>query len=531
MRKTRQQQIRDVRDVALELSRKGSHAAALARFNELERLEPAEADWPRRAADCHRALGDVPQQIAALGRAAEQYAQAGIMTKAIAMCRMILALDPRHTETQERLAALQTQERTVIPPPRVPVVASKRVAARPAASLEPGLTVSAPAPRTEPERPRPELGRLLRQRYVELKKGPPAISGAPGAPSAGLKVATVSPKPAAVSPEPAFPFLPEGSLNEMVPGSKRMRGPRGIPSGMHRIEIGQVRPPKPAERAKQAAQKALPTTPLFSELGPQSLARLIARARLDHFEAGEAVYRQNDAAWTFHVVVSGTVAILAEQAHGERIELTRLGEGEFFGEAALVGNEPRPTTAEALEPTDVLSIARETIRELIVEEPRVLTTVLRFLRERLIESSMLTNPLFTILSGLERRRLAAQFEFLEIEPNSLVIWQGVRSPGLFVLLSGTAEVMCDDEGQDKLFATLGPGAVFGEMSLLAGGAAIADVRCVARSYALMLPKAAFAHVASEHPSVVEYLNLLAESRRRENGSWSPAELIEDTAPA
>jgi len=514
MRKTRQQQVRETREAALELARKGSHAAALERLEELERLEPAEADWPRRAAECHRALAEMPRQIAALGRAAELYARAGVMAKAIAMCRMILALDPTHTQTQERLAALQAQEGTVAPPPRIPLVSPRLPLPRRPAAAEPAPPTS-PA---DPERPRPELGRLLRQRYVEKKKVTAAVPGAQGVKG-----------PPNVAPEPAFPFLPEGSLNEMVPGSKRVRGPRGIPSGMHRIELGQVRPPKPAERAKQAAQKALPATPLFSELGPQALERLIARARLEHFEAGAAVYRQNDTAETLYVIVSGAIAILTGQQ--ERLEVTRLRDGEFFGEAALMSNGPRLTTAEAVESTDVLTIDRDTIRDLVAEEPRVLTTVLRFLRERLIESSILTNPLFTILSGVERRRLAAQFEFLEIDAGSLAIWQGVRSPGLFVLLSGSAEVMLDDEGEEKLLATLGPGAVFGEMSLLDGGVAAADVRCVTRSYALMLPKAVFARVAAAHPSVVEFLNLLAESRRRENANWLPAELLEDSPDA
>src|SRR5690242_15996518 len=122
MRKNRQQQIRDLREEALELSRKGDHKSALERLGELERLEPNEPDWPRRAADCQRALGKPTLQIAALGRAAELYGRAGALTKAIAVCKMILALEPRHTETQARLAALQAQgPQTVLPPQHDPI--------------------------------------------------------------------------------------------------------------------------------------------------------------------------------------------------------------------------------------------------------------------------------------------------------------------------------------------------------------------------------------------------------------------------
>jgi CRP-like cAMP-binding protein len=354
----------------------------------------------------------------------------------------------------------------------------------------------------------------LRQRYAERSK---LSSAAPGQRSA-------APRPPDVAPTPSLPCLPDGSLKDLVPGSKSIPNQRGVPSGMYRIDVGQV-PAPPANRAAEVAQKALPVTPLFSELGPRSLERLIARARLEHFEPGMAVYRQDDAAETLHVIVSGTIAVLVQEE--QRIELARLSDGDFFGEAALTSNEPRLTTAEAVEASDVLAIDRETIRELIAEEPRVLTTVLRFLRERLIESSMLTNPLFTVLSALERRRLAGHFEFLEIDAGALVIWQGVRSPGLFLLLSGSAEVVHDDAGDEHVLAALRPGAVFGEMSLLDGGAAVADVRCLTRCYALMLPKADFARVAAEYPPVVEFVRLLAASRRHENSVFLGVELLEE----
>jgi CRP-like cAMP-binding protein len=502
MSKTREQVVRELRDVALEHSRNGRHAAALERFGQLERLQPAEADWPRRAAECARLLGNVPLQVAALGRAAELYAQAGAMAKAIAMCRMILALDPAHTQTQERLVALQKQEGTVAPPPRVPPVATTRAPARPLVSPMPEPRGS-PEGSSTPARPRPELGRLLRQRHIERTRPTQAAPDPDG----------VATRPAGAASDVVFPILSEGSLKDLVPGSKTIRDPRGVPSGMHRIDVGELPPLEPAERSRQVAQQALPVSPLFAELEPQSLERLISAARLEHFEPGRAVFRQNDVAEALYVIVTGAVALVVEQE--ERVEVTRLTEGEFFGEAALTSNEPRLMTAEAVEPTDVLTIQRETIRELIAEAPRLLTTVLRFLRERLLASSMLTNPIFTVLSGSERRTFATHFEFLEIDPGSLVIWQGVRSPGLFVLLSGSVEVMHDDAGDEHLLATLRPGAVFGEMSLLDGAGAVADVRCVSRSYALMLPRAAFARVASDYPSMLEFLRLLAETRRRE----------------
>jgi len=527
MKTSRQQErMRELRGEALELSRKGAHQAALERFDELERLNPEEPDWPRRAADCHRALGQKEKQIAALARAAELYGRGGALAKAVAACRMILDLDARHTETQARLAALQAQGSSLVPArglglPKAP--GPPLPSMRAAAPRAPTVTQNPPQARA-----RPDLAQALRQRRVAKP-----VPQSPATPRVTAAKAPEQPAPI------ALPFLAEATLNDVVPGSMPVPSSRGVPSGMFRIEVGDVLPPDapdpaeapdpldapdpadPAERAELTARKALPVTPLFSELSPASLERLIGGAKLHYLDAGGVLYRRGDPAEALYVVASGTVSLIADAE--ARVAVTRVVESEFFGEAALMCNEPRQETAEALEPTEVLAIDLATIRALITEEPRALPTVLRFLRERLVESSILTNRLFTALSRLERRKLAARFDFLELEPGALAVWQGVRSPGLFVLLAGTVEVRRDDGNEERLLATLGSGAVFGEMSLLDETTAVADVQSVTRSFALMLPRAEFKRVCEAHPPVLQFVRELAEARTRANELDEPAQ--------
>lgn len=81
---------------------------ALDCYVRLERVEPNAGVWPRRAADCYRRLGRPGDELAALERAAKIYAKRGMHLRAIAMCRMILALDPDHAQAKAGLAKLQT---------------------------------------------------------------------------------------------------------------------------------------------------------------------------------------------------------------------------------------------------------------------------------------------------------------------------------------------------------------------------------------------------------------------------------------
>ena len=516
--KTRQERVRKLRDEALALAREGHDEKALLRFAELEKLEPNEPDWPRRAAECHRALGNAREQVEALGRAAERYMSQGLVPKAIAACRVILSIDPRHTVTQERLGALSGASAA-----RFPVDQQSRPAAAVPSHSAP--VPSQPAPDAHVVVPRaPRLEEILRKRRLHAPRT--ALESRPETP----KLETSTPAPVAEFGEDEPPTDPLGRALELqapiasspTPVAKdayatnieTVYKPNGTPSGMFRITFPEPSVAEAATDVRRRAQTALPTTPLFSELSPQSLSRLIDEARLVTYETGTIVYRKGDGSDALYVIVSGAVAVLADEE--SRLEITRLAEGECFGETALVGNEPRLTTVEATEHTELLRIDRKLIAELVLTEPRTLRVALRFLRERLVQALLLTNPLFTSLAKGRRRELSERFEFLQVDHGSLLVEQGSPSPGLYVLLSGAVEVTRRENDAELRLSLLHAGAVFGEMSLLSGEPAMANVRSVGKGFALRLPEWGFQDMGEDHPPILEFLTLLAAARQTQN---------------
>ena len=95
---------RMLRDRAADAVRDSKHREALQAYAELARLQPVEADWPRRAAECHRILGESAAQIAALSRAAELYVASGFLVKGIASCKLILNKDGSQESWRYRMA-------------------------------------------------------------------------------------------------------------------------------------------------------------------------------------------------------------------------------------------------------------------------------------------------------------------------------------------------------------------------------------------------------------------------------------------
>ena len=535
--KNKKDRIRVLRDEALALVRDRHEKKALVRFAELEQLDPTEPDWPRRTAECHRVLGNSKEQVEALGRAAERYMSMGLVPKAIATCRVILSIDPRHTETQQRLGALHGSLPARVPiesPPMRAPLEPRRPPLPATAPTAPTAIQSAPEARVEVPRA-PRLEEILRKRRVAsprtaAEREPEATKHETSAPEVSLPTPPLGEIDAPTDPlgqaladvtahaaleqAPAAPAPSVPTKEEFPTTIEPVYRPNGKPSGMFRITFSEPAPSPPVVDARQRAQNALPTTPLFSELSPQSLARFIDDARLVQHEAGAVVYRKDEPSDALYVIVNGAVSVFAG---GEKpLEITRLGEGEVFGETALVGSEPRLTTVETTEKTDLLRIDRKLIAELLLSEPRTLRVALRFLRERLVQALAATNPLFTILSKSQRRVFADRFEFLQVDHDSLLVEQGSPSPGLYVLLCGKLTVTHREDDRDRVLSELHAGDVFGEMSLLTGEPAMADVRSEGKAFALRLPEWGFQDMGEDHPDIIEYLTLVASARHLQN---------------
>jgi cAMP-dependent protein kinase regulator len=236
----------------------------------------------------------------------------------------------------------------------------------------------------------------------------------------------------------------------------------------------------------------------------------VERVQLIQLAAGETLFSKGDPGDTLYVVAWGEVAVLVPQ------EVARLSEGDFFGEIALISDRPRTATVRATVDTQVLALDRSLIIDLVSASPEVLKVLLRFLRERLIATMAETSPIFAPFTPLERIGLAARFQFVEIDDGLAMVEQGGKSPGLFVLLSGAAEVVASGRAVTRLDA----GDVFGELSMMVGQEATASVVSRGRCFVLFMPRADFSELIMTHPQVLEHLSSIAEARRRAIGHVS-----------
>jgi len=78
-----------------------------------------------------------------------------------------------------------------------------------------------------------------------------------------------------------------------------------------------------------------------------------------HFEPGDVIINQGDSGDLFYVITHGDVEVVRTDGDGHEVVLTRLHEGEYFGEVALLRSAQRNATIRAVTPVNVLTMGRD----------------------------------------------------------------------------------------------------------------------------------------------------------------------------
>lgn len=154
------------------------------------------------------------------------------------------------------------------------------------------------------------------------------------------------------------------------------------------------------------AQRALARTPPFDSLPPAERDRLEPYVHVRRYERGETIFHEGSPSERFYSVVSGRVKIVKVAPHGKELILEIFGQGDPFGAVAAFEGRPFPAGAVALAPTEVLSISRRDLFNLIERRPEFVRGILLGLTRRLIQ---LTQQLAQLSSGGVEYRIAALF--------------------------------------------------------------------------------------------------------------------------
>jgi hypothetical protein len=100
------------------------------------------------------------------------------------------------------------------------------------------------------------------------------------------------------------------------------------------------------------------------------------------FQPGQVIFREGDTSQEAFRILRGRVEI-SLLADGKPVILAQLGEGDIFGEMAMVDERPRSASAQALEVTECEVLTPDNFNELVLSRPEVLIPYMASFFERL----------------------------------------------------------------------------------------------------------------------------------------------------
>ncbi|PYQ21158.1 MAG: Crp/Fnr family transcriptional regulator [Acidobacteria bacterium] len=121
-------------------------------------------------------------------------------------------------------------------------------------------------------------------------------------------------------------------------------------------------------------REVLRTVPIFSELSDEDITSLAHLALRKRYPKDTVIFFENEEGDFFFTILEGRVKVTILGDDGREVILSVLGPGDFFGEMALLDNEPRSATAIAVEETELLSLDNRSITTALI---RVLSARLR----------------------------------------------------------------------------------------------------------------------------------------------------------
>ncbi len=211
----------------------------------------------------------------------------------------------------------------------------------------------------------------------------------------------------------------------------------------------------------------LDETTLFHGFDKQKLETVAHSLKFLTVPAGQLVIREGDAGDLLFIIWSGEVTVLKEQESGEQLPVAGLFTADVFGEVALLEKTKRTSSVKTSRDTELLLVTKDDFEKLIVPVLGEET-----IKQRIQTSGFLRRTdLFRDWHPHALSAVAQSCKLHKVLGGEKVIQQDQANEFFYIVYEGRVEVRKDEQ----FVSVLETGDFFGEVSLLKGGTATADV--------------------------------------------------------
>jgi cAMP-dependent protein kinase regulator len=395
--------VRQRKDKAAELLASGEVEAALSEYQKAVEEVPEDLTSRRKVAELFQCLGRRKEALLTYETLADAWARRGWLLRAVALCKIILQIEPRHERTQRLLAELYSRRPN---PPPLPAPAPV------SAPSEPVAVVSKPGTSKVPRFP--VFSQLAGDAFLSLLEGlemrffqPGDIIIEEGKANTSMFVIVEGSVEVVQKLEPGgdrpVALMGEGNLfGEMALGAEgclRTRVRAYEPTVVleltrSRVEqlilkypaVGQVL--QTFHRERMLGQM-MSHSPLFRSLPSPQREAVAMEFQLCSMPAERPLIAQGRAADALYVLLRGQCRVTHQRPEGGELAYQPLREGDMFGEISLVLGTPATATVTTETACTLLRLSRVACERHLLNQPGLRDYLSRLASERLQRTARL----------------------------------------------------------------------------------------------------------------------------------------------
>ncbi|MBI4949723.1 MAG: cyclic nucleotide-binding domain-containing protein [Deltaproteobacteria bacterium] len=370
---------------------RGMYREALSTYEKIKAYGEKDPRIYLRMGDIARKDNDDNAAIVHYKGAASAFGRLGFVIKAIAVCKMIISIDPSEEAVQKKLAEFCAGQGEAQPAPK----------SGPATQPPAKETLSIKVPKTPlfsdfNEAEFLDVVRKVRSRA--LKEGECLFrEGDPGDSIFLVAEGEVAVEGSAKdSSRVRLATLKEGSIFGefgFFSGSKRASDVRAVKDSVileiTKAEIEEII--KTHERVssilfdfykERVVDRLMALSEIFKPLSAGERKEMLGRLTLKRFEKGASIAKEGERGETMYLIKSGAVQVWVKDRKGSQKPVATLSEGDFFGEIALATLRPRVATVTALQDAELVEFGRDDIKDVLGRHPEIKGVLERAIRER-----------------------------------------------------------------------------------------------------------------------------------------------------
>lgn len=183
---------------------------------------------------------------------------------------------------------------------------------------------------------------------------------------------------------------------------------------------------------------------ILSNLSEAEIKELLEFASFHDTAPDEVIFREKDYGTSIYMLISGCVKICRQTANGVEYEITRLNEGEFFGEMSFLDNSVRSANAVSVTGSMLISLDEERFKRF---SHRYSYAAFRFLKNISLESQKRIRQ--------TNDRLIHNYEALlkthnELAENRNFLYNVIRSSSeIIIILDASLKVFIFNSGAEQ----------------------------------------------------------------------------------